>query len=276
MKNADSFFAIGSTHEICQDYVISNPDKLYTILADGCSTAKDTDIGARLLVKTEEQNLDKGCPMCGADYKKIIFQAEANAKVLGLDKNCLHATLLTLRLSEDGDFLPFVYGDGVIVARKRISNLGTPQLRIMNLEYPSGAPYYLRYELDNSKTQWEKIFGSSYFQSHTFLDIESNRTVLGEKIQLEENSWEGIYELSEYDMVAVLSDGIHSFFKKEKTDTSIKTTPINYIEVIQELFKFKSMNGQFVKRRCKRFFKECKEKGWEHYDDFSIGVIYAE
>lgn len=54
--NSDSLFVIGSDHDICQDYVAhhNNGVKSYIVLADGCSGSKDSDVGARVLVKSHE------------------------------------------------------------------------------------------------------------------------------------------------------------------------------------------------------------------------------
>ena len=55
----DAFFAIGSTHDICQDYAlalnISNRSLL--IVSDGCSASPSTDIGARILSRCAAQVL---------------------------------------------------------------------------------------------------------------------------------------------------------------------------------------------------------------------------
>ena len=59
--NKDSFFKIGSTHNICQDYAISGRDEHYkvdyAIISDGCSGAEDTDIGSRLVSLIAKQNI---------------------------------------------------------------------------------------------------------------------------------------------------------------------------------------------------------------------------
>jgi hypothetical protein len=36
--SADSYFAIGSTHQVCQDHAISDGD--FVVLSDGCSGHK--------------------------------------------------------------------------------------------------------------------------------------------------------------------------------------------------------------------------------------------
>ena len=66
--HADSFFAIGSTHKINQDYAwggmpnthwseysMSAP-RAIAIVSDGCSSSKDTDFGSRLLAQSAKDN----------------------------------------------------------------------------------------------------------------------------------------------------------------------------------------------------------------------------
>ena len=56
----DSFLKIGHSHEQCQDYILTGTDPCpYIILADGCSGAEDSDIGARLLCHTALKYLKK-------------------------------------------------------------------------------------------------------------------------------------------------------------------------------------------------------------------------
>jgi len=49
--NADSYFEIGSTHLVCQDYALSGlyKDMCYGIVSDGCSSAENSEIGAQIL-----------------------------------------------------------------------------------------------------------------------------------------------------------------------------------------------------------------------------------
>jgi hypothetical protein len=48
---ADSYFEIGSTHQVCQDYALAyaSDDFAYAIMSDGCTSSLNTDIGARLV-----------------------------------------------------------------------------------------------------------------------------------------------------------------------------------------------------------------------------------
>jgi hypothetical protein len=82
------------------------------------------------------------------------------------------------------------------------------------------------------------------------------------------------FNRSHFDMVAVLSDGVHSFQKKNVLG-QLENIPLQ--EVLQQLMQLKSVKGEFVTRRCKRFLnKYCAEHGWSHYDDFAMAAVYTE
>ena len=70
-----------------------------------------------------------------------------------------------------------------------------------------------------------------------------------------------------------MSDGINSFYKAVKTETSLTSERIPREDIIRELFNFKNMNGEFLQRRFGRFQKDCGKLGWNHLDDLSIGVV---
>ena len=77
--NVDHYMTIGSSHQVCEDYIISGTEPFpYIILSDGCSSSKDTDIGARILAQcaknylTTFHNLHEDCAKDTLGYK-IIF-----------------------------------------------------------------------------------------------------------------------------------------------------------------------------------------------------------
>ena len=56
MISTDIFLEIGAQHKICEDYIVHGDDPVpYIILADGCSTADDTEMGARILCHLAKQ-----------------------------------------------------------------------------------------------------------------------------------------------------------------------------------------------------------------------------
>src|SRR6185295_18680312 len=90
--NTDAAINIGSTHSVCQDYAIARNG--YVVLADGCSSSPDTDIGARLLVKALDQRL--GTPTDIEElHRESARTALGWAAMLGLPDQAVDATLLS-------------------------------------------------------------------------------------------------------------------------------------------------------------------------------------
>ena len=54
MVYSDSYFKIGKTHLICQDYALHSEGHIS--LSDGCSSSPNTDIGSRLLCLINKNN----------------------------------------------------------------------------------------------------------------------------------------------------------------------------------------------------------------------------
>ena len=275
--HTDSYFKIGSSHPICQDFATSGLLKSipYTIIADGCSGAKDSDWGARLLVRSLSENIYPG-PLTDA-YQIAGRLSQSHCRTLNLPNEALTATLLSVSVVETGTphrFQAAIFGDGCIVARR---NDGT--LEVISHEFSTGAPYYLRYNLDQeSHLQYCKEFGEGQLlitstelggtasKSHP-INVETLNVNNGDTLYIYD------FPISEYNLVAVLSDGVKSFEKKVKTDTQISTTTVPMYSILLELFQFKGYAGHFVQRRCIKQFKVFEELGWSHFDDFSIGVM---
>ena len=266
-----NYFEIGTSHTVCQDYSLDNSgtEGSIAILADGCSSNFDSDVGARILAHAALNQIK--------DYSKIVnpqeiaFQSKFIFNYLRLPQPNLNATLLSI--SAFKRFGVQVFGDGAIVAREK----DTKDLFVVDLNYFSGAPFYLQYLLDSFNLeswieQYGKVFKytSSYIRTNGDIEPTAERT-------LDSLGFDETFSFKDYDLVAVLSDGIKSF---QHTDISLqpygntKKSDVDYLKVIRELFKFKIMGGAFVERRCNKFFKDCKKLDWSHYDDFSIAAIY--
>ena len=116
MIQTDTFLKIGKTHQVCEDYIITGDSPVkYNILSDGCSSSKDTEMGARILCHLAKQFLlyrkdDYRFP--ALDYDEmgswIIHNAELAARQLGLKKSCLDATLI-IAYEYDGKYHIYMY-----------------------------------------------------------------------------------------------------------------------------------------------------------------------
>ena len=269
----DSFFKIGGGHLICQDFAHADNKTPACILSDGCSSAKESDWGARLLVKSLQQQLQTEASLVES-YNIAGYLAESHCKTLQLPEEALTATLLSITVDkEKACFKTAIFGDGIIVGRNR-----NGYLKVIHHEFSTGAPYYLRYKLNaNSHTQYQQEFGQGKFVVTQFL--QNGVTILDNQIdecELSVGQRLKVYDfpIADYDLVAILSDGVKSFTMKQKTDTQISTVKVGLEHILFKLFQFKGYAGNFVQRRSQRAFKEFDELGWMHYDDFSIGAIY--
>ena len=150
MIQTDTFLKIGKTHQECEDYIVSgwNPHQ-HVILSDGCSSSKQTEMGARILCHLAKQYItyrrqDYRYPFLDYDEMGnwIIHNAGLTARQLGLKTSCLDATLIIAYVHDDRVHI-YMYGDGVVVIQR---NDG--QIAMMEIEYTKNAPNYLSYRID--------------------------------------------------------------------------------------------------------------------------------
>jgi hypothetical protein len=241
--NADGTIKIGSTHTLCQDYVIAQDD--YVILSDGCSSSPDTDIGARLLVKALDQSLTKPAGIEEL-HKDAAQTALAWANMISLPPESVDATLMSIHVAGD-DLIVACSGDGVIMLESR-----TGDLDVYVISSPSGYPFYPSYvhqpnrlaELVENHRHIKEIKHSSNITTTDSLTITFKLNAV------------------DYKYAAVASDGMTSFYSVTLTD------------VLNEFWSFKNSHGAFVQRRMKRFKKDTQPKGWQHADDLAIGVLH--
>ena len=262
--NADSALSIGSTHAVCQDYVIARNDGPYVILSDGCSSSRDTDVGSRLLVRGAEKIFnDHGFDNPEQIHKEAARLALDWAALIGVPAQAVDATLMTAYVS--GESLTVACsGDGVIMLES-----GDGSLDLFVISSPSGYPFYPSYlhqperlsELiaNNRTTKEIRHYSRSGLAGVTTSDS------LTEVLKL---------NARDYRYAAVASDGINSFFLSRQSASGKRVEDVCLLDVLDEFWSFKNFNGAFVQRRLNRFAKDAHAYGWQHADDLSIGVIY--
>jgi hypothetical protein len=287
--NADSAYVIGATHAVCQDYAAAGnprpnshapyaifPAAPYVILSDGCSSSPDSDIGARFLVRAAEQTLFAPSTSAAASdlaevHKEAARRSLMWAELTGLHPHTVDATLLSAHLSGD-DLVLGCSGDGVIVLQSR-----TGVIDVYDISYPSGYPIYpcyahqperlLALEGDGRAIKVVKHFRCSSVEEPLRLEDASSSASITEVFTV---------NARDYKHAALLSDGIHSFFTTRQTETSRSVEAIPMEEILRELISFKSVGGAFVRRRIKKFAKDCQTNGWQHADDLAFGALHME
>ena len=229
----DTFLRQGTGHDICQDYILQAPGAI--ILSDGCSGAPHSDIGARLLCWAARDllhwYLEPEVLMEGAAQN-----ASRAAQVLGIPDMSLAATLFVMR--HYGSHIEVSGFGDIVVAIKRKRQ---PAIDYHSVEFPSGAPYYPVYYTCPE-------MGDKYF-----IDFPNIMNFDGRTTTVTMAKW--VFGIEDIEWIALMSDGALTF---------------GGYDGLNELLQFKNLHGEFVKRRCKHFFKKSK---LQNYDDFSIGAI---
>lgn len=278
--NTDVFFTIGSTHKICQDYAITkHDDKPLILLSDGCSSSPNSDFGSRLLVKAAEPHVYHPALQTDESFlQNTIINAHTFSRTLELNVDCLCATLLYGKIQKVGEkecFKTICSGDGTIAARSHDGSIVVHQY-----EFDSGAPYYLRYELDpDLKKNYFSQFGKTGKHKTFYIDKNGKASDVFEIpwTFCEDNIYfENSFPVEDWDMVAIFSDGVCSFTKPDHTSTTKRYTIMPVTEILPEFLSFKGFAGDFVQRRCQKVFKTFKEQGIQNCDDFSMAVIAKE
>jgi hypothetical protein len=282
MINIDTFLKIGDQHRICEDYVISGTVKVgtlpleYIILSDGCSKSNRTEMGARILCYMAQQfirfNFFK-YPF-EPDYKHmglwIIHNAEMMARNLGLNRDCLDATLIVSWIDWTNYPVPFsniyMYGDGLVVSD---SNNG---IRVIQIDYPpKNAPYYLSYELDPARKAAYHDLKCSKIQ--TFIESDGKRT---EKQWAYDSPTKMIVNMAFDHTILIASDGFSSFYAEDQ-HVSKPIVPIMPNDMAPGFINFKGKKGSYLQRRASKELRSLNKNGIFHFDDLSIGAyVYEE
>ena len=248
MLEADTFTEIGATHYQCQDSarVHVYGDHAIAVLCDGCSSAINTEIGARLLAWNISQNP-------GWDSSDILAYMDRCIPPMGLHKSSFYSTILRA-IADQQQFNVSVWGDGFVIARKV-----TGGLRVVHLTYPEGAPAYLAYAQSSKDLDaYQSQFHGGICQIDVW-DFEDGQWSL-----VEQSTSEGVVEniftftYDEYDLITLSSDGIETF------------KDVEWKDIVPSLCGYKNLHGEFVRRRVSAFLKR---EHSVHGDDISFASI---
>jgi len=280
--NTDSYYEIGSSHIVCEDYAIDgffSEDVAYAIVSDGCSSSPDTDIGARIMARSLADHF-RGKIQQGETWEPSFDFVISNAnvvcsKMFGMQSNSLDATLVMALVSKrkGRNFAGiWISGDGGAFVQFKDGSSW-----FCHVVFESGAPYYQSYKLDHNRqiayiNKWPDDLKR----------IKTNTTLKGKDPAPREHTigfnqedvCMGTFDLyhenftAEIEFISVFSDGIESYSKA--TDDAKKIPPE---EIANRLCAYKNFKGEFVKRRMNRVKRDCVKEDISHYDDISCATI---
>jgi hypothetical protein len=291
--NVDSYFEIGHSHKVCEDYALSGvqDDLAYAIVSDGCSSSKDSDVGARLLAHISRDALlylHRRKLLYDPNFLESSFRATFEEIVI---KKCLEvkdtlrfpcdifdATLLMTAVVGDTwkRKILFSWGDGYFILKRP-----SGAVDVISLSYESNAPYYLSYELSQDKHDaYATEYGSVPLHKNIdrisvdgvvdFVDVDVILTVM------QRSYFSVMGEGTDVTQIIVASDGIGTY----EDDTRIPIYPpgtehMKYtaLNVIPQIVSYKNPVGEFVTRRMNRLKKEYADTHVIHQDDVSCAAI---
>lgn len=272
--NSDSFFTIGTSHVSqglpCQDYALTTegvtPGSHVAIIADGCSSSDNTDIGARVLAHRFKGVLRRSGLSQFNDELDFGFLAKSGQQLLLqellLPETCLDASLCYVKYSPETylDILAVVLGDGAVFVNYRNGGF-----ELIIVDWALNTPPYVSY-LCNPKRKFEllqtkqqgmvtRIFGKNFEQSSIM-----HRVVHMEDSFNGDLSWK--YSSDEVISVSVMSDGIQQLGE------------LSSMYAACELNHFKNFEGDFVKRRVIRALRDAAKHDNHPFDDVSIATLH--
>lgn len=267
----DSYYEIGSSHIYCQDYArtgkikIGNSDCSFIVVSDGCSSSKDSDLGARFWAQkfpeiaqhlAIHEDIDSPIEQIFLDNLKAISNSP-------LDES-FDATIVGALYDSQTDILyTAIVGDGKIIYHN-------PEfILVESMNFASNAPYYPTYHLDPDRAKgYEASFGKEYGILSRKVYSESSDAEFSNEYKLKGRiSKFQNFSLSNYTGVSVTTDGLDTFYKKEDKSA------ISFDRILKEVTSFKMLQGKFVERRMLGFKKFCRQNGIEHYDDIAVASM---
>ncbi len=280
--SADHYFHIGQAHLVsgkpCQDYAISglHMGAAYAVIADGCSTGGNTDVGARIIALSTAQAIREHHILMLASQGGVTMGAQeinerqkgvlsVTRKLLGLEQSDMLATCLYVYMTPRGGVIN-IRGDGVVALKYR-----TGDIKVFRMEWGNNMPFYPAYE----ESQLSSFIAAHGANNEPSLRLECNiynpdgtlrkgycrelsldSGIAGNTLSIPEK------EMDQLEFVAVFSDGV----------TQIDA--VEWSKAVQSFMRFKNTTGEFAKRRMIRGIKDFQKMGKGPIDDIAYAVVY--
>jgi hypothetical protein len=271
LKNSDYIYTIGHGHRTCDDFAFTRSFPVdfagfkkmnISIVADGCSSSKNSDIGSRLICSKIINNFHQGYvafPICvgyfiNACYEEVYKEYHAIYGDSFLDCTLLIAT------TESNITKVYMIGDGCILYQKKDGN----EVYSMR-EFENNAPAYFSYIL-NKERQNNYLDFSHYYTdtlvSNNCLTIKKDTTKVSmTDIPIQEYSFN--HEDTKYLML--FTDGLNSFVDTSK----------DFSYYAQKMLDIKNENGVFLQRQVQGICRIEEKLNNFHEDDLSgVALIF--
>lgn len=244
MVRIDAHFLGGLGHPVCQDYATAGADT--AVVCDGCSSAPDTDVGARLLAHAALH----ASPNALEDGSWLHGPAAAR-RALGLPPSSLDATCIVARASDE-HIRVTMFGDGVVAARDHDGH----QV-VAEVHYPRSAPPYPGYALD---PQREHAYRSAGLGEPTIRGDAPPPLRCDTAL-----CW--TFPRQRWAAVLIGSDGLSAFRRADQS-------PYATDAVVNALFRYRSPQGAFVTRRLRKFVsRDAPRQGVHASDDVAVAAL---
>jgi len=282
LLSADAYFTIGHDHfhagKPCEDYAIASAHEgaAYAVVSDGCSSGRNTDVGARVVALATAAalrehwistlRLDGNRAVANDIHTRARSIVAGSATLLSLAEEDLLATCLYAYVTHSGGFVHLL-GDGVIALQYRDGHI-----KAWRYEWEGNMPFYPAYT-DASFERFTKahggdLDGARMRGSHFAVHDKNAQTEPESSFEL--TLREGIRGIilaipseifATLKTIAVFSDGV----------TQIEGT--DWKDAVREFLAYKSTTGAFVKRRAMRAIKDMEKRGKGPLDDFACAAI---
>lgn len=265
----DAYYTMGCSHRYCEDYALHGLEPIpHLILADGCSAAPDSDLGARLLALNarrllphfaratdDGQRLARHWPL----GQRLIRRAARQARDLGLKDEVLDATVL-IAWCDGTQVHVHLYGDGCLAVCGADGEVATIQV-----DYAANAPYYLGYLLDPERWMfYQEAIGEPDTAQHIHYQSAAGKTT---RIERFDHPTVFSFNLAAFPVVAAATDGLDSLVAVE---TSAR---LDLLTVARAMLDFHNLDGAFVQRRLCQALEEFAQQRIFNVDDLSLGVF---
>lgn len=279
--NSDSYFEIGCSHIVCQDYALSGSfkDMHYGIVSDGCSSAEHSEIGAQIMCHVARYHIQlyydlffkaEDPVLLSLLGNSILKRADEIRKIYPITVNALQATLLIL-VAKENKACVFGWGDGYVL-------MGPSALRseisYRKMDYPeNNAPFYL----STNRNDYINEFGPDIKVCYTGGSLgykgarpghpaECAYSTRIERSPFDTPFFQSYLNISQGQTIAVTTDGLGQYLNENKK-------PIPDIEIMPLIMDYPNPQGIFVKRTMNFLKRELITKNWSHSDDIGLATI---